>query len=193
MIESAPFKQFESWFSLAKESENSYPEGFTLATASADGVPSARIVLLKNISPEGFVFFTNYDSDKSKDLLENPNVHMLFYWKSLKKQIRVRGLVSKASSKISDEYWKSRDLESNLSACLSNQSSPIEDDFNFSNSLKDLKKQNPEHIKRPENWGGFVISPQHFEFWTDGENRWHKRETFTLDGNGNWENATLYP
>ncbi len=193
MIDSTPFKKFDEWLTEAKETEDTYPEAFTLATATSDGVPSARIVLLKKVSSEGFIFFTNYNSEKSEELLENPNAHMLFYWKSLKKQVRVRGVVSKASSEISDAYWAQRAPESNLRSSLSKQSEIIEEGFDFSTALQKLKEEHPDGISRPENWGGFVIRPQHFEFWTDGANRWHKRETFTLNGNGAWETSVLYP
>ncbi len=193
MMNSKPYKIFEDWYEEAKKKEDSYPDGFTLATATSDGLPSARIVLLKRILPEGFVFFTNYDSQKSEELLENPNAHMLFYWKSTLKQVRIRGVVSKASDEVSDEYWATREHTSNLNSALSKQSSEIEEGFNYQNAIKDLGAQNPKSIERPENWGGFIISPQYFEFWENGDYRRHKRDAFSLNGNGDWDSTTLYP
>lgn len=193
MMKSAPYKIFSTWYEEAKKFEDSYPNAFTLATSTPDGVPSARTILLKRILPEGFVFFTNYNSQKSEELLENPNVHMLFYWKSTKKQIRVRGVIGKASDEISDEYWATREYDSNINSALSQQSSQIKDDFDYNKALAALKKEHPSSISRPENWGGFVINPQYFEFWKNGENRWHKREVFSLNDESDWESQLLYP
>ncbi len=193
MINSKPYKLFENWFKKAKKTEHSYPEGFTLATASANAVPSARIVLLKKILPQGFVFFTNYNSQKAKELLENPNAHMLFYWKLSKKQVRIKGIVSKTSNEISNEYWASREYSSNLNAALSQQSSELEEGFNYKTLIKEFHLKNPKNIIRPKNWGGFIINPEYFEFWENGDHRWHKRDTFTLGANGNWKYSTLYP
>ncbi len=193
MINSKPYKLFEEWFKEAKKTENSYPEGFTLATVSANAVPSARIVLLKKILPQGFVFFTNYNSQKAQELLQNPNAHMLFYWKSSKKQIRIKGVGSKTSNKISDEYWASRAYESNLNSTLSKQSSELETKFNHERLIKEFSSKNPKNIKRPKHWGGFIINPEYFEFWTNGDHRWHKRDIFTLNHNGKWTASTLYP
>lgn len=193
MLDSKPYKIFETWYAEAKSHEDSYPDGFTLATATSDGVPSARIVLLKKVLNEGFVFFTNYNSQKGKELKDNPHAHMLFYWKSTQRQIRVQGTITKASKEVSDEYWASRASNSRLNAALSKQSSPIEEGFEYKEKIEELNSRNLHAAKRPENWGGFVISPTYFEFWEEGDYRWHKREAFSLKAPNSWESTLLYP
>jgi len=187
-----PFLKFEDWYAEAKLKESSYPDAFTLSTFGPDGFPSARTVLLKLKDHEKFTFFTNYSSQKGLELSAHPKVHMLFYWKNTEKQIRVRGTAKKASKEVSDAYWKTRALDSRLNAALSDQSSEISSDFEYKKSFDALKKQNPTSIERPDHWGGIEITPDHFEFWEEGEFRWHKRQTFALTENG-WDTKVLYP
>jgi len=187
-----PFLKFDDWFTDAKLKEESYPDAFTLSTVGQDGFPSARTVLLKLKDNEKFTFFTNYTSQKGVELLTQPKVHMLFYWKNTEKQIRIRGTAQKSSKEVSDTYWETRALDSRLNAVLSNQSSQIPSDFEYKKAFKALKKQNPTSIERPDHWGGIEITPDHFEFWEEGEFRWHKRQTFALN-DGQWSTTVLYP
>lgn len=188
-----PFLKFEDWFVEAQEKEDSYPDAFTVSTVGQDGFPSARTVLLKLHDHEKFTFFTNYSSQKGRELLTHPKVHMLFYWKNTEKQIRVRGLATKASQTVSDSYWETRALDSRLHAVLSDQSSEIPSDFEYKKALDALKSKHPTSIERPDHWGGIEIKPDYFEFWEEGEFRWHQRQSFSLNGENLWETKVLYP
>lgn len=188
-----PFLKFEDWYTEAKKKEDSYPDAFTVSTYGQDGFPSARTVLLKLQDHEKFTFFTNYSSQKGIELLAHPKVHMLFYWKNTEKQIRVRGLATKASKEVSDAYWETRALDSRLHAVLSNQSSEIPSDFEYKKAFGDLKAKNSTSIARPDHWGGVEIKPDYFEFWEEGEFRWHKRQTFDLSAEKEWNTKILYP
>ena len=193
MTEDSPFKIFKSWVEEAKESEDSYPEAFTLATVSNDGQPSARTLLLRGITDTHYTFFTNYNSKKGLELQENSKATMLFYWKSTKKQIRVEGICTKSSKEVSDDYWNQRAYESRLHAFVSKQSQNIDIEPAEVNSLfKEVRTKHPLEIPRPENWGGFDLKPTYFEFWEEGDYRWHKRNSFTLKENV-WVSSRLYP
>ena len=188
-----PFEIFETWYQDAQEKEEQYPNAFTLSTASKEGAPSARTVLLKLNDKKSFTFFTNYNSQKAQEIMENKNVHMLFYWKSTEKQIRIQGCAQRSSKITSDQYWVTRPEESRLHAALSNQSEILPENFEYETESKRLKALHPNGIPRPDHWGGFDIIPSYFEFWEEGEFRWHKRQSFELDKSGNWDSETLFP
>ena len=177
-----PFIQFNLWFEEVIRAGIEEPSAMFLATSGKDGRTSGRIVLLKGFNEKGFVFYTNYDSLKGRDINENPNVALTFHWKELERQVRIIGRASKVTKKESDEYYQSRPFESRLSAAISPQSSVIcgrefleEERERFLSTIKD--KESP----RPSNWGGFVIKPVQFEFWQGRESRLHDRIRFRLE------------
>jgi pyridoxamine 5'-phosphate oxidase len=193
MSSSSPFEIFNVWFSEAKEHESSYPEAFTLSTVSKKGQPSSRTLLLRGFSDTHYTFFTNYNSKKGSELKEIAKASMLFYWKSTKKQIRIEGTCTYSSKEVSDNYWKNRPYESRLHAFVSKQSEVLQIDQSKVNSLfKQVRTDYPLDIPRPLNWGGFDLKPHYFEFWEEGDFRWHKRLSFSLDGD-NWRTERLYP
>jgi len=189
----SPFLKFQDWYTEACSAEDSYPDAFTLSTVGEDGFPSARTVLLKLHDLEKFTFFTNYSSQKGSELLKHSKVHMLFYWKKTEKQIRIQGTAKKSTKEVSDAYWETRALDSRLHAALSNQSSEIPDDFDYKKAFDELKAKNPVSITRPDHWGGVEITPTSFEFWEEGEFRWHKRQSFSLTSDQSWDVKSLYP
>src|SRR5688572_28214726 len=159
-IDKDPIRQFDKWWQEAVASTIEEVNAMTLATASADGIPSARVVLLKSFSENGFVFFTNYESYKGKQLIENPKACLVFYWKELERQVRITGMVQKISEKESDDYFQTRPFESQLGACVSPQSTIIENrEWLEARYLELEKKANNMDIKRPEHWGGFIVKP----------------------------------
>ena len=189
----SPFEVFKDWFDEAKKNEESYPEAFTLSTVSKDMQPSSRTLLIRGISDTHYTFFTNYDSKKGVELEENSKASMLFYWKSTKKQIRIQGQCKFSSKKVSDDYWNNRPYESRLHAYVSQQSKSIEIEQSKINELfKNVRSEHPLEIPRPKNWGGFDLTPDYFEFWEEGEFRWHKRICFDLKDN-EWLVSRLYP
>lgn len=193
-IELEPIRQFEKWWKEASESDIDEVNAMTLATASADGMPSARIVLLKGFSDKGFIFFTNYNSFKGRQLIENPKACLVFFWKELERQVRITGVVEKTSQQESDEYFQSRPLGSQLGAAASPQSSVIESREWLENRYTELEKQNMEtELKRPEHWGGFIVRPVIIEFWQGRPSRLHDRIEYSLEENGEWKVARLAP
>ncbi len=188
-----PFSYFNAWFDEANEKVANNPNAVTLASCTKEGKPSARTVLLKGHSKEGFMFFTNYTSRKSKELIENPNASMLFYWRGLERQIRIEGKIEKTSKEESDKYWNSRHPDSQANSAFSKQSSIMTSQDSTEAELSKFKESlDGKGISRPENWGGFVLKPEYFEFWSEGPNRWHLRHTFSLKGN-DWILERLYP
>lgn len=189
-----PIDQFSKWWKQAVEAEIDEVNAMTLATASSDGVPSARIVLLKGVSPDGFTFFTNYDSFKGRQLAENPKAALVFFWKELERQIRVTGLIAKLDEAQSDAYFLSRPFESQLGAIVSPQSEVIESREWLDERFKTVKKQQKKNdITRPANWGGFIVKPVIIEFWQGRPGRLHDRLQYTLEGNGAWKMERLAP
>lgn len=189
-----PIKQFAKWWKQAVASKIDEVNAMTLATASPDGVPSARIVLLKDISEEGFTFFTNYNSFKGQQLAENPKACLIFFWKELERQVRITGLVQKINAAASDEYFNSRPEASQIGAIASPQSQVIESREWLDKHYKELKKQLEEQkIKRPEHWGGFIVKPVIIEFWQGRPSRLHDRLQYTLQENGQWKIERLAP
>ena len=189
-----PVDQFSKWWKQAIESEIDEVNAMTLATASADAVPSARIVLLKGFSAEGFVFFTNFSSFKGKQLAENPKACLVFFWKELERQVRVTGLVEELDDALNDTYFHSRPKDSQVGAIISPQSEVITSrewlDERFTTAKKELKK---EKIARPANWGGYIVKPVIFEFWQGRPGRLHDRLQYTLENNGGWKIERLAP
>lgn len=191
-----PVEQFGQWWREALEAELLEVNAMTLATASADGVPSARIVLLKGFSPKGFVFFTNYESFKGRQLAENPKASLVFFWKELERQVRITGLVQKVSEKESEEYFQSRPAGSRLGAVVSPQSNVISNREWLEEKYAAAEKEfgeSAKNIERPEHWGGYVVRPVVMEFWQGRPSRLHDRLEYTLKENGEWDLHRLAP
>jgi len=188
-----PFQLFDEWFAEARAGEINDPEAMALATATPDGRPSVRMVLLKGHGPDGFVFYTNQRSRKGEELAANPHAALLFHWKSLRRQVRIEGPVSIVSCEEADVYFASRSRDSQLGAWASNQSWPLPTRAEFEKKYEDMRtKFEGMDIPRPPHWGGFRVAPESFEFWTDRPHRLHERRVFTRDGDG-WREGLLYP
>lgn len=190
-----PIVQFDKWWQQALASEIMEPNAMTLATASSDGMPSARIVLLKGFDQSGFVFFTNYKSYKGMQLEENPKACLVFFWKELERQVRIVGIVKKLSEKDSDEYFHSRPIGSRLGAWASPQSQVIESRNWLDNHYLEVASQfkEEEGIQRPPHWGGYIVQPVIIEFWQGRPSRLHDRIQYTLQENGSWKIERLAP
>jgi len=190
-----PIELFKEWFNEAKKTEINDPNVFTLATTDTNGIPSARMILLKNYSQNGFIFYTNLNSKKSSDLKENPNASLCFHWKSLLRQIRVSGKVSKVSDKESDAYYKTRPYDSKIGAWASKQSSVLKNREELIKLISDFKKKYPNEndVPRPDYWSGWNLDPNSIEFWLDGKNRIHQRLKYIKNDNNNWEKFLLNP
>jgi len=193
-ISSDAFEQFNKWWKEAIDSKIEEVNAMTLSTASNDGIPSARIVLLKGVDQKGFVFFTNYNSFKGQQLLENPRACLVFFWKELERQIRITGLVEKVSAKESDDYFNSRPEGSRIAAIVSPQSQVIEGRGWLEEKENKLKQQLlNKTIERPTHWGGYRVKPIDIEFWQGRPNRLHDRINYSLQENGNWLIERLAP
>ncbi|HEX5655320.1 MAG TPA: pyridoxamine 5'-phosphate oxidase [Chitinophagaceae bacterium] len=189
-----PITQFSHWWQEALRSEIDEVNAMTLATASADGVPSARVVLLKGFSEEGFSFFTNYSSFKGRQLAENPKACLVFFWKELERQVRITGLVSKMEEELSEAYFLSRPLESQLGAIASPQSEVIESREWLDQRYQRLQEQlGSSSISRPSQWGGYLVRPVILEFWQGRPSRLHDRIQYSLLENGIWKIERLAP
>lgn len=187
-------KQFEKWWVEAVHSKIDEVNAMTLATASIDGLPSARIVLLKEYSEKGFVFFTNYESYKAQQLAENPKACLVFFWKELERQVRITGLIEKIGVKQSDEYFQSRPESSRIGAWASPQSRVIEDRSWLDEKFNELvNKMEGTAIPRPPYWGGYIVKPVVVEFWQGRPSRLHDRIQYTLEENGEWKIERLAP
>lgn len=193
-VEANPIDQFEKWWSQAIASQIDEANAMTLATASADGMPSARIVLLKNFDKNGFVFFTNYESFKGMQLDENPKACLVFFWKELERQVRITGLVKKVSEKESDEYFLSRPQGSQVGAWASPQSKVIES-RDWLHERYQILSQEFQHkeLRRPQHWGGYMVTPVIIEFWQGRPSRLHDRIQYTVEEDGNWKIERLAP
>lgn len=189
-----PFKQFGQWWEEALNASIDEVNAMTLATASAEGVPSARIVLLKGYDEGGFVFFTNYNSYKGHDLSENPRACLVFFWKELERQVRITGLVQKVSAEESDNYFNSRPAGSRIGAWTSPQSQVIRDrQWLDESEAEQLKKFEGKDITRPSHWGGYRVKPITIEFWQGRSNRLHDRIQYSLEETGEWKVERLAP
>jgi len=193
-IDNDPFIQFDKWWDEAVKSELDEINAMTLATATSNGIPSARIVLLKSASEEGFVFYTNYNSQKGKELLENPNACLVFFWKELERQVRISGKVEKVSAEESDEYFASRPEGSRIGAWASPQSSIIASREIIEENIAKYQQQfQEENITRPLHWGGYIVIPSVIEFWQGRPSRLHDRIQYTLNEQGAWKIERLAP
>lgn len=175
-----PFTQFDLWFAEAVRADIAEPNAMTLATVGPDGMPSARMVLLKNVEKEGFVFFTNYDSRKGSHLAQNNRAALLFYWIPMERQVRVEGWVSRTNSAYSDLYFESRPRESKAGAIVSHQSTIIKSRESLENQFNKLLDPSNSELKRPGYWGGYILRPNLFEFWQGREHRLHDRIQYRL-------------
>lgn len=192
-IEKDPNKQFEHWLKDALNAKVNEPTAMSLITFGIDGFPDSRIVLLKDYGEIGFTFFTNYNSNKGKSILKNSAVGLHFFWPELERQIRISGFAEKTSDEISDNYFYSRPVLSQIAAIVSNQSSKIQSREILENSFdSEREKIGDEKIKRPANWGGFIVKPVKFEFWQGRESRLHDRILFEKQQE-NWTISRLAP
>jgi len=194
MVDKNPLKQFENWFEAAVESEVIEPNAMSLATVSPKGMPDCRIVLLKGIEDEGFVFYTNYQSNKGRELAQNPAAALTFFWPELERQVRIQGMVEKVSEQKSEEYFKSRPKESQVGAWTSPQSSVVKDREILEKREAELteKFKNDEALPKPEQWGGYVLKPISIEFWQGRPSRLHDRILYSLVEE-NWKINRLAP
>lgn len=193
-VNADPFIQFQTWFDAAVIAKLPEPNAMTIATATPDGVPSARIVLLKAVDPRGFVFFTNYNSHKAQELAANPQAALVFLWTEMERQVRIQGTTQKISPAESDEYYDSRPAGSRLGAWASEQSQVIPDRSVLEDRLASLKAQHPTgDIARPEHWGGVRVIPTVIEFWQGRSSRLHDRLRYRLNPATGWTIDRLSP
>jgi len=191
---SDPFQLFDEWFAEAAAGEPSDPNAMALATADGVGNPSVRMVLLKGHGRDGFVFYTNEESEKGRELKENPSAALLFHWKSLRRQVRIEGRVERVAEQEADAYFATRSRDSQLGAWASEQSRPLESRQLFESRYEEMKQRfEGQPVPRPPYWGGFRVVPHIFEFWRDRPHRLHEREIFLAQDDGSWANWLLYP
>ncbi|MDX6510249.1 MAG: pyridoxamine 5-phosphate oxidase, partial [Gaiellaceae bacterium] len=183
-----PLRQFETWFDAARVAGVRAPEAMALATATPDGTPSVRMVLLKGADERGYVFFTSYESRKGRELEANPQAALLFHWEALGRQVRVEGMVERASAEESDTYFASRPPGSRAGAAASRQSRALADRAELDRAVAALG----DDVSRPDWWGGYRVRPERYEFWQHRENRLHDRFLYERDGSG-WRIQRLYP
>ncbi|MDA9698397.1 pyridoxamine 5'-phosphate oxidase [Candidatus Pelagibacter sp.] len=190
-----PFELFEKWFSEAKKKEINDPNALALGTASKEGIPSVRMVLLKGFDKNGFVFYTNLNSQKGEELKKNPNASMCFHWKSLLRQIRIVGTLKLVDNKTADDYYNSRAYESRIGAWASKQSSFLENRSELLENMEIFRKKynDKKNVPRPSHWSGWRLKPSSIEFWLDGENRIHERLKYISDENNIWVKKLLSP
>ena len=190
-----PIQLFKLWMDEAKKAEPNDPNALSLATSDKNNFPSVRMVLLKDFNQNGFVFYTNLNSQKGNELKENPKAAMCFHWKSLLRQIRISGTVTQVNDEVADQYYNSRGYESRIGAWASKQSEELSGRDQLINSIKEYKnKYNDENkVPRPSHWSGWNLSPSSIEFWLDGESRIHERLKYTKDSSGQWIKSLLSP
>ncbi len=189
-----PLELFKSWMSEAEKKETRDPTASSLATANSAGQPNVRMVLLKGLSSKGFVFYTNLNSSKSRDLKENPKAAMNFHWKSINRQIRILGNVTQVDDKEADLYFNSRPYESKINAWASDQSNPMNERSELLKKIEDFKNKykNEKNVPRPSYWSGWCLSPSLIEFWLHKDNRIHERLRYNKATKG-WKKEILYP
>ncbi|WP_442795605.1 pyridoxamine 5'-phosphate oxidase [Pelobium manganitolerans] len=189
-----PYQQFEKWFQEALNAQVAEPNAMTLATTTANCVPSARIVLLKEFTDEGFVFYTNYNSKKGREIAESPFAALVFFWPDLERQIRIEGVVETVSEEESDAYFKSRPRGSQLGALTSPQSEMIPNRSYLEDKLAKLTEKHKEKdIQRPEHWGGYRVIPNRIEFWQGRSSRLHDRILYVQEKDQSWRFERLAP
>ena len=190
---SDPLGLFDTWMAEARASEPNDSNAMALATATPEGRPSVRMVLLKGHGPEGFTFYTNANSRKGEEIRANMHAALLFHWKSLRRQIRIEGPLSQVADTTADEYFHSRARESQLGAVASDQSRSLEDRAVFVDRYRAAEERfEGQEVERPPYWTGFTLAPEKIEFWLDRDNRLHDRRVFTREGDG-WSSTLLYP
>ena len=188
-----PLALFDAWFAEAKASEPNDPDAMALATATPDGRPSVRMVLLKGYGPEGFTFYTNADSRKGGELAADPHAALLFHWKSLRRQVRIEGPVAEVGAEEADAYFATRSRDSQIGAHASDQSRPLDDRSTFEQRYEEAKRRfEGRSVPRPDRWTGFRVTPERLEFWTDRPHRLHERRLFIRE-DGGWTEGLLYP
>ena len=189
-----PVAQFQAWFQTAQQAGILEPNAMTFATAGLDGIPSVRTLLLKGVDARGFIFFTNYESRKGRELAANPAAAINIFWRELERQVCVKGAVAKASPEEADVYFASRPLGSRLAAWVSQQSSVIPGRAALEERLGEVRQRFPgETVPRPPHWGGYVLEPSAVEFWQGGADRLHDRFLYTKRGDGTWQLDRLSP
>lgn len=188
-----PFKQFENWFLEMLDSGFYEPNAMTLSTASVEGKPSARVVLIKYADENGIVFYTNYNSHKGHDLAQNPLAALLFYWDKLERQIRIEGKVEKISKEESEKYFRTRPYESRLGAWASKQSQILPTRFTLIRRVVKYMNKFKNDVPLPPFWGGYRLVPSYFEFWQGRESRLHDRIAYQINSKNEWEKFRLYP
>ena len=190
-----PLELFEKWYDEAKKKEINDPNALALGTASKTGIPSVRMVLLKGYDKNGFIFYTNLNSQKGNELKDNPNATMCFHWKSLLRQIRIVGTLKLVDHKTADDYYNTRAYESRIGAWASKQSSILKNRKELLDSLERFKKKynDKNNVPRPDHWSGWNLKPSSVEFWLDGDNRIHERLKYSLNKNNSWTKNLLSP
>lgn len=188
-----PFALFGAWFDEAKQTEINDPDAMAIASVADDGMPSVRMVLLKQWSKDGFVFFTNYDGRKADELLATKKAAFVMHWKSLRRQVRVTGMVEPVAPDVSDDYFASRPRGSQIGAWASIQSRPLDKRQILADRVAEIEAKYPDEVPRPPQWGGFIIRPEEIEFWADGAFRLHDRFQYKKGDAGQWSATRLYP
>lgn len=189
-----PIALFTEWLTEAEKKESNNPTAMSLATADAKGMPSVRMVLLKDVDERGFVFYTNSESRKGSEIAANPNASLCFHWKSLLKVVRVDGAVEKVSDADADAYFNSRSRGSQIGAWASRQSRPLENRFELEKQIAAYTaKFHIGKVPRPDFWKGYRVVPRRIEFWAERTFRLHDRIVYTIEENGNWMSQRLYP
>ena len=191
--ETDPFALFEAWFTEARAGEPNDSNAVALATATPDGAPSVRMVLLKEHGPEGFVFYTNAESRKGREIAANPQAALLFHWKSLRRQIRIEGTLEEVPPEMADAYFHSRAREAQVGSAASDQSRVLDARATYLARVEEIStKHAGQEIPRPPHWTGFRLVPSSIEFWISREHRLHERRRFVRSGDG-WSSSLLYP
>ena len=189
-----PIALFDAWFAKASESEPNDANAMALATATPDGRPSVRMVLLKGHDAGGFVFYTNAGSRKGEEIRANPRAALLFHWKSLRRQVRIEGPLSEVTPAEADAYFASRHPDSRLGSAASDQSRPLHDRTTYLERVESLRAEYPDgNVPRPPHWTGFRLAPDAIEFWIDRPHRLHERRRFSRAAGGGWVSTLLYP